>query len=304
MIEQVAWSSALQKVASCGLDDGVHVWNPLSGEATVMYTRHAAPVRDIAFAPDGRHIATCSDDGTVHVWDAQTGGQLHVYREHQLPAISVSWSPDGRLLASLDETAIHVWSIWNTPLPGQALVLGRQEELIFTGGFWARDGECLVTASEANVQLWDVPTGKLLDEWHYENTLLSLAESPDGTKIALADDDAMVHVVCARTGVVQLSHRVALDASWGLAWSPDGKLLASCGYPAVQVWDATSGKHLLTYRGHNGNVSAAVWSPDGQQIASAGVDGTVQLWTPAMMPAGSHRGNANKRKEQIFPSAS
>jgi len=47
----------------------------------------------------------------------------------------------------------------------------------------------------------------------------------------------------------------------------------------VQVWDAISGKPLLTYKGHNGGVNSVVWSPDGKRLASAGADGTVQVWS-------------------------
>src|SRR6266566_5051377 len=65
----------------------------------------------------------------------------------------------------------------------------------------------------------------------------------------------------------------------GIAWSPDGKRIASGGLDTtVQVWNATTGEHILTYRGHTDAVFAVAWSPDGTRIASASNDGTVQEW--------------------------
>ncbi len=69
------------------------------------------------------------------------------------------------------------------------------------------------------------------------------------------------------------------------AWSPDGKRLASAGEDmTVQIWDANSGRKLITYTGHTGDVLSVAWSPDGRRIASAsstvngGTDHTVQIW--------------------------
>jgi eukaryotic-like serine/threonine-protein kinase len=64
-----------------------------------------------------------------------------------------------------------------------------------------------------------------------------------------------------------------------LAWSPDGKRIASAhDDKTVQVWDAIGGNHLYIYYGHFDFVYAVAWSPDGKRIASAGEDRTAQVW--------------------------
>jgi len=64
-----------------------------------------------------------------------------------------------------------------------------------------------------------------------------------------------------------------------LSWSSDSTRLLSTGDEnTVIIWDVTTGKTLLRYKGHSDSVSSAAWSPDEQDIASAGKDKTVQIF--------------------------
>ncbi len=65
----------------------------------------------------------------------------------------------------------------------------------------------------------------------------------------------------------------------GVAFSPDGSMIASASDDyTVKIWNL-NGKVLKTFEGHMDQVYGVSFSPDGQMIASASVDRTVRLWS-------------------------
>jgi predicted NACHT family NTPase len=71
----------------------------------------------------------------------------------------------------------------------------------------------------------------------------------------------------------------AFGTVFAVAFSPDGKLLATGGTDGVvRCWDVASGREILTGKGHNSWVSSVAFSPDGKTLASSSSDRTVKLW--------------------------
>ncbi|KAJ2741317.1 HIR complex subunit [Coemansia sp. BCRC 34301] len=102
----VAWAPGNRFLASCGLDNTVHVWDGVTFERVAKLTGHTQFVKGVTFDPAGKFLATQSDDRTLRVWRTSDWTmQATVSKPFDDNLFSTffrrpSWSPDGDCVAA------------------------------------------------------------------------------------------------------------------------------------------------------------------------------------------------------------
>ncbi|QPC82047.1 WD40 repeat domain-containing protein [Phototrophicus methaneseepsis] len=111
--------------------------------------------------------------------------------------------------------------------------------------------------------------------------ILSVAWSPDGTKLASTGQDNKILIWDIATGqsILVMTHANSFG-QFSLDWSPDGTRLVSLieGGRRVDVWDMSTEQYLSYLEGHEDSVNDIEWSPSGNQLASGSSDRTIRIW--------------------------
>ena len=114
-----------------------------------------------------------------------------------------------------------------------------------------------------------------------DDEVFTLNYSPDGKYLMFGDRLGSVTLCERQSGRILSKTNAHVPLVLGVAFSPDGRLAASCGTDSsIKLWvvSSTGLRWKATLLGHRGYIPGVAFSPDGSRLVSAGADQTLKLW--------------------------
>ena len=195
-----------------------------------------------AWSPDGHSLALATEAGLV-IYAVETLQIKFKLSDSDHLCYSVAWSPDSRFLAAGDDVGtVRLWDLW------------QQYSLPPIRGY------------RAHIHALSFHPKQL------KNPLLAVGDNEGHLSLWMVQD--VVAGIATRPTVFE-GHGAAI---YSLAWSPDGRVLASgAGDHSIHlIQPGVPGRVIL--RGHADWVRRLAWSSDGQLLASSSGDQTICMW--------------------------
>jgi WD40 repeat protein len=249
--------------------------NARTGKPAAPPLRHEDSIRVAAFSPDGKSLLTASDDKTARAWSVSDGREIYPPLRHEKYVWTACFNPDGtRILTVVGKQAL-IWDAIN----GKRMVSIEGRGSIGSAAFSPDGKSVLLVVSNEKARLLGADSGGLVGEFgttHVERA----AFSPDGKRIATADEDGVAYLWDVASG----KRLGQTERDWNptinsVAFSRDGKKLATSAYGSIRVWDGTSGKPLTKRLGTGADMMhVAEFSLDGRYVLGAGEGAQAVVW--------------------------
>lgn len=221
----------------------------------------------LAWSPDGRTVAAASVSGPVVLFDAARCEKRRELAGHGFGTTALSWHPRGHLLASAGQDGmVRLWNVGN----------GGQDRSLEGGAdwiehvAWSPDGTLLATSAGKGVRLWN-PQGVLVRTWGpHRSTVADLAWKPRSLELAVGCYGGVTLYKGSQPAPTRILEWQG--STLALAWSPDGKYLATGEQDnTVHFWMVQSGNDLQM-SGYSSKVRALSWDATGRWLATGGSD--------------------------------
>jgi WD40 repeat protein len=270
------------------------VWEATAG-TVVRMIEHSAPAIALALAPDGRMLAVGDTQGNVAVWTLPDGAPyatlsagdnriqcLAFGREPRVSYRQKPGTPAWQLAVGDRGGIVTLFDLQHKRIRNTCRSSGNDIKVLA----FRSDGAVLVSAGRRWAQLWDVATGRMLLSVAAGNTLLSVAFSADGRRLAVGRQEGFgdrdgVRIFHLREGRGMQSLLGLQTKVEHIVSSSDGRFVAALSDDRhVGIWDRTSGhlRHIFAVPPSvfAGSASLA-FDPTARQLAFSGYEHAT-LW--------------------------
>ncbi len=275
----VAWSPDGRRLASASVGGTVRISDAKQGKELLKL--QLGELMTFAWSPDGNRLAFGSFSGDVLLFDASTGGHIRSFSCNSA-VDSVAWSPDGKFLATA--TRGQSIRIWDSRTGRETRILKGHTGWVRAVA-WSPDGRRLLSgASDGTVKIWDPhkeagsftarPSLGTVCSVYWGNS------SVHDDRMACGQTDGTIQIYNVTTGEQVLHLPGHSQCVFQLAWSPDGRHLASRSLDrTIKVWDIANSR-VLCESGYSAQKTtcACAWSPDSKRLAySGGLDTAIKI---------------------------
>jgi len=254
-------------LVSASEDHQVIVWDFARRMSLKNLSGHTAPVTTVAFSPDGKWFVSGSEDQSLILWNADRFEKEAVWHDRPAAVMTASFSQDGSLLA---------YSHGESVIIRETRTWSKTRELhgrIGYGNYVFLDNNHIL---DSHVDVWDIDSGEIVSDSPEEWAANWIAPSPDGKRWATIDvpgDVKLLDVARRRFIFSQQAHH---DHGRDIAYSPDGKLIASAS-ERILLWDASTMAKIAPLE-YESVVWSVAFSPDGRWLVSTHGDGSILIW--------------------------
>jgi RNA polymerase sigma factor (sigma-70 family) len=282
-VSRVVFSPNGKLLASSSEDNTIRFWDVATGQQLWKREERVFGHQAIAFSPDGTLLASGHLDGTIAIWDVASREEKRRWQTGSMRVFTLAFSPDGKTLAAASsmESTIHLWDV----ATGRERSPFEEHHAAIRSLRFSPDGAKLVSiGQDQQVLHWDLATNTACRQFVWKGEPLDVtALSPDGHTLAVgARADNEVRLWDVRTGKPGrvLGKHEEKKSIRGIAFSPDGKLLAAgYGDGTFRLWNAASGEERWHRHAGVGRARNVAFSPDGKTLATTVLwDGCIRLW--------------------------
>jgi WD40 repeat protein len=269
-------------------EGAVRLWDLRTGKQIRTFKGHADMITAAALSRDSKSLVTASLDGTARLWAVASGKVQRVYPAGEKgQACRAAIDSEAKWMVASVSPAPKLWDLDT----GKVVRSFDGNVSCVISLALSDDGKRLVTGAagqiDSTARLWDVATGKEIIKLQHLSTVTSVGISKNGQWLVTGslDKTARLWEVASETGIrfrrpeqtITFRH----DEPVAIAkLSNDGKWLVTTTWVdgAAQLWDATTGKHVRTFKGHTKGIYCAALSDDSSLLVTASDDLTVRFW--------------------------